>query len=251
MPGSPIGSARGRHCPGTAPSIPAAVAAATTTITSTANAAPKVREATATASRLEQPLSLGVWPLALEWLPLGLGKWALDPVGRRGRPAHHGEPLRSPDGRYLRRHAQIPPVPRVYIARRRRRACRCRYPTHNSGGDAYRAAGCLSRRRHLSITRPRGSLAPPMAGLHADHVAGPPVHRPGAMKLLCESGFDYEPESGIGHISPTPLLVIVWLNDRRIASDLAIVAGERAYKLKRRGLVPGVGFDTYVDGFNQ
>lgn len=80
MPRSLIGSARDRRRRGTALSARSSASSTVAAATSTANAAAKGREATATTSRLEQPLSLGARPLALEWLPLGLGKWALDPA---------------------------------------------------------------------------------------------------------------------------------------------------------------------------
>jgi hypothetical protein len=48
-----------------------------------------------------------------------------------------------------------------------------------------------------------------------------------------EYGFGYEPGTYIGPISPTPLMMIVGLNDHLTVSDLAIAAYERAYEPKR------------------
>jgi fermentation-respiration switch protein FrsA (DUF1100 family) len=66
-----------------------------------------------------------------------------------------------------------------------------------------------------------------------------------------EYGFGYEPGAYIGLISPTPLMMIVALNDHLAVSDLAITAFERAYEPKRLVLMRGAHFDAYVEGFDQ
>jgi uncharacterized protein len=66
-----------------------------------------------------------------------------------------------------------------------------------------------------------------------------------------EYGFGYEPGAYIGLISPTPLMMIVAVNDHLAVSDLAIAAYERAYEPKRLVLLPGGHFDAYVELFNQ
>jgi uncharacterized protein len=65
-----------------------------------------------------------------------------------------------------------------------------------------------------------------------------------------EYGFGYEPGAYIGLISPTPLLMIVAVNDHLTVSDLAIAAYERAYEPKRLVLMPGGHFDAYVEMFD-
>jgi hypothetical protein len=88
VPWNLVGSAPARHRRGTALSAGSSAGSsaswAVVAATSPANASAKVREATAATSRLD-PISLGIWPLALEWLPLGLGERALDPVGPLSR----------------------------------------------------------------------------------------------------------------------------------------------------------------------
>jgi uncharacterized protein len=66
-----------------------------------------------------------------------------------------------------------------------------------------------------------------------------------------EYGFGYEPGAYIGQISPTPLMMIVAVNDHLAVSDLAIAAYERAYEPKRLVLLPGGHFDAYVEMFDQ
>jgi uncharacterized protein len=66
-----------------------------------------------------------------------------------------------------------------------------------------------------------------------------------------EYGFGYEPGAYIGHISPTPMLMIVAIGDHLAVSDLAIAAYERAYEPKRLVLLPGGHFDAYVESFEQ
>jgi uncharacterized protein len=66
-----------------------------------------------------------------------------------------------------------------------------------------------------------------------------------------EYGFGYEPGAYIGLISPTPLLMIVAVNDHLAVSDLAITAYEHAREPKRLVLLPGGHFDAYVEMFDQ
>lgn len=59
----------------------------------------------------------------------------------------------------------------------------------------------------------------------------------------------YEPGGWIGRVSPTPLLVVVALNDTITVTDLALAAYERALEPKRLELAPGGHFDVYLSNF--
>jgi dienelactone hydrolase len=59
----------------------------------------------------------------------------------------------------------------------------------------------------------------------------------------------YEPGAWIGRVSPTPLLMVVALNDAITVTALALAAYERALEPKRLELVPGGHFDPYLSGF--
>jgi uncharacterized protein len=59
----------------------------------------------------------------------------------------------------------------------------------------------------------------------------------------------YEPGVWVGRVSPTPLLMIVALNDTITVTDLALAAYERALEPKRLQLVPGGHFDPYLASF--
>jgi fermentation-respiration switch protein FrsA (DUF1100 family) len=61
----------------------------------------------------------------------------------------------------------------------------------------------------------------------------------------------YEPGAWIGRVSPTPLLMVVGLNDAITITDLALAAYERALEPKRLELVPGGHFDPYLSRFTQ
>jgi fermentation-respiration switch protein FrsA (DUF1100 family) len=61
----------------------------------------------------------------------------------------------------------------------------------------------------------------------------------------------YEPGAWIGRVSPTPLLMVVALNDTITVTDLALAAYERALEPKRLELVPGGHFDPYRSQFDQ
>jgi len=53
----------------------------------------------------------------------------------------------------------------------------------------------------------------------------------------------------ISRVSPTPLLMIVALDDRLTVTDLALTAYEHALEPKRLALIPGGHFDPYLDQF--
>ncbi|HYZ28019.1 MAG TPA: alpha/beta fold hydrolase [Thermoleophilaceae bacterium] len=59
----------------------------------------------------------------------------------------------------------------------------------------------------------------------------------------------YEPGTWISRVSPTPLLLVVALNDTITVTALALAAYERALEPKRLELVPGGHFDPYLAGF--
>jgi uncharacterized protein len=61
----------------------------------------------------------------------------------------------------------------------------------------------------------------------------------------------YEPGVWIRRVSPTPLLMVVALNDTITVTDLALGAYERALEPKRLELVPGGHFDPYLSSFTQ
>jgi len=61
-----------------------------------------------------------------------------------------------------------------------------------------------------------------------------------------EMFLEYEPGSYIGRVSPTPLMLVVAVNDVLTVSDLAIDAYERAREPKKLVLLPGGHFDAYV-----
>jgi uncharacterized protein len=62
---------------------------------------------------------------------------------------------------------------------------------------------------------------------------------------------EYEPESYIGRISPTPLLMLVAREDHLTPAHLAIDAYERAREPKKLVILPGGHFDAYVAGFDR
>jgi cephalosporin-C deacetylase-like acetyl esterase len=61
----------------------------------------------------------------------------------------------------------------------------------------------------------------------------------------------YEPGVWIARVSPTPLLMVVALNDTITVTDLALAAYERALEPKRLELIPGGHFDPYLSSFTQ
>ncbi|MFJ7077579.1 hypothetical protein [Streptomyces sp. NPDC098781] len=61
----------------------------------------------------------------------------------------------------------------------------------------------------------------------------------------------YEPGIWITRVSPTPLLMVVALNDTLTPTDLALAAYERALEPKRLQLVPGGHFGPYTTQFDR
>lgn len=60
---------------------------------------------------------------------------------------------------------------------------------------------------------------------------------------------EYEPGSYIARISPTPLMLVVAVNDTLTVADLAITAFNEALEPKRLVLLDGGHFDAYVKDF--
>lgn len=61
----------------------------------------------------------------------------------------------------------------------------------------------------------------------------------------------YEPGIWITRVSPTPLLMVVAVNDTVTVTDLALAAYERALEPKRLQLLPDSHFDPYITQFGQ
>ncbi|MBX9445799.1 alpha/beta hydrolase [Dickeya chrysanthemi] len=61
----------------------------------------------------------------------------------------------------------------------------------------------------------------------------------------------YEPGTWIARVSPTPLLMIVALQDTITLTDLELAAYERALEPKRLVTIPGGHFDPYTTRFDQ
>jgi uncharacterized protein len=61
----------------------------------------------------------------------------------------------------------------------------------------------------------------------------------------------YEPGTWISRVSPTPLLMIVGLNDTITLSDLALAGYQRALQPKKLVTIPGGHFDPYTDQFDK
>jgi fermentation-respiration switch protein FrsA (DUF1100 family) len=61
----------------------------------------------------------------------------------------------------------------------------------------------------------------------------------------------YEPGVWIDRVSPTPLLMVVALNDTVTVADLALSGYERALEPKRLELIPGGHFDPYLSSFSK
>ncbi|WP_393100069.1 alpha/beta hydrolase [Streptomyces sp. LN325] len=60
----------------------------------------------------------------------------------------------------------------------------------------------------------------------------------------------YEPGIWVDRVSPTPLLMVVALNDTVTVTDMALAAYERALEPKRLRTVPGGHFDPYTTRFD-
>ena len=61
----------------------------------------------------------------------------------------------------------------------------------------------------------------------------------------------YEPGTWIARVSPTPLLMVVGLQDTITVTDLALAAYERALQPKKLVTIRGGHFDAYVGEFTQ
>ncbi|HYR16585.1 MAG TPA: alpha/beta hydrolase, partial [Mycobacterium sp.] len=61
----------------------------------------------------------------------------------------------------------------------------------------------------------------------------------------------YEPGTWISRVSPTPLLMIVGLNDTITVTDLALAGYERALQPKKLVTIAGGHFAPYTDQFDQ
>ena len=59
----------------------------------------------------------------------------------------------------------------------------------------------------------------------------------------------YEPGAWISRVSPTPLLMIVAMQDTITVTDLALAAYEQAHQPKKLVLLPGGHFDPYLRQF--
>ncbi|MEV5780806.1 alpha/beta hydrolase [Streptomyces sp. NPDC048448] len=60
----------------------------------------------------------------------------------------------------------------------------------------------------------------------------------------------YEPGIWVDRVSPTPLLMVVALNDTVTVTDMALAAYERALEPKRLRTIPGGHFDPYTTRFD-
>ena len=60
----------------------------------------------------------------------------------------------------------------------------------------------------------------------------------------------YEPGAWISRVSPTPLLLVVALEDTITVTDLALAAFERALQPKKLVTIPGGHFDPYLSRFD-
>jgi uncharacterized protein len=61
---------------------------------------------------------------------------------------------------------------------------------------------------------------------------------------------EYEPGAYLPFLAPTPLCMIVAVNDHLTPAELAIAAFDTAHEPKRLVLLPGGHFDAYVSGFD-
>ncbi|HWN28851.1 MAG TPA: alpha/beta hydrolase [Actinomycetospora sp.] len=62
---------------------------------------------------------------------------------------------------------------------------------------------------------------------------------------------EYEPDSYVHRIAPTPLLVLVAENDVLTPTELALATYQKAREPKKLVMLPGGHFDAYVKGFDQ
>jgi uncharacterized protein len=61
----------------------------------------------------------------------------------------------------------------------------------------------------------------------------------------------YEPGQSVSRVSPTPLLMIIGLNDTITLADTGLAAYERALQPKKLVTIPGDHFDPYLSRFDQ
>lgn len=61
---------------------------------------------------------------------------------------------------------------------------------------------------------------------------------------------EYEPDSYVHRIAPTPLLVLVAENDVLTPTELALATYQKAREPKKLVMLPGGHFDAYVKGFD-
>jgi fermentation-respiration switch protein FrsA (DUF1100 family) len=61
----------------------------------------------------------------------------------------------------------------------------------------------------------------------------------------------YEPGAWVSRVSPTPLLMVVAMNDTITVTDLALEAYERALQPKKLVMIPGGHFDPYLGGLSK
>lgn len=61
---------------------------------------------------------------------------------------------------------------------------------------------------------------------------------------------EYEPKTYLPHISPTPLLMVVAVEDHLTPAHLSITAFEQAVQPKKLAIIPGGHFDAYTVGFD-
>jgi uncharacterized protein len=59
----------------------------------------------------------------------------------------------------------------------------------------------------------------------------------------------YEPGQWVSRVSPTPLLMIIALNDTITLADTGLAAYERALQPKKLVTIPGGHFDAYYSRF--
>ena len=60
----------------------------------------------------------------------------------------------------------------------------------------------------------------------------------------------YEPGQWVSRVSPTPLLMIIGLNDTITLADTGLAAYERALQPKKLVTIPGGHFDAYLSHFD-
>ncbi|ABM95839.1 alpha/beta hydrolase [Methylibium petroleiphilum] len=101
---------------------------------------------------------------------------------------------------------------------------------------------------------PAGPAALPTADswsfMSATHLLRAPSWKNEITLRSVEMFGEYEPGAHIAYISPTPLLMIVALQDHLTVADEALAAYERALEPKKLVLLKGGHFDAYVQDFH-